>query len=100
MPKNKMFTMVGLATLLVLVSALAFMARANSSASVAQVSSDPDLEVPAANMSLSGNWQARPATGAPVSLGFANVRVNTDGSQEAQNEPFVAVDPGNAKHMV
>jgi hypothetical protein len=100
MPKRKLFTMVGLAALLVLVSALAFMARANSGASVAQVSSDPDLEVPAANMSLSGNWQAKPAAGAPVSLGFNNVRVNTDGSQEAQNEPFVAVDPSNSKHMV
>jgi hypothetical protein len=100
MPKNKLFTMVSLAVLLVLVSAMAFVARGGSNASVAQVGADRDLEVPAANMKLSANWQAKPASGAAVSLPFANVRVNTDNTQEAQNEPFVAVDPANAQHMV
>jgi hypothetical protein len=100
MPKNKLFTMVGLAVLLVLVSAMAFVAKGGSNAGVAQVGADRDLEVPAANMKLSANWQAKPASGAAVSLPFANVRVNTDNTQEAQNEPFVAVDPNNAQHMV
>lgn len=100
MPKNKLLTMVGLAVLLVLVSAMAFVAKGGSNTSVAQVGADRDLEVPAANMKLSANWQAKPASGAPVSLSFANVRVNTDGTQEAQNEPFAAVDPNNANHMV
>jgi len=92
--------MVGLAVLLVLVSAMAFVAKGGSNAGVAQVGADRDLEVPAANMKLSANWQAKPASGAAVSLPFANVRVNTDSTQEAQNEPFVAVDPNNSKHMV
>jgi hypothetical protein len=100
MPRNKLYTMVGLAVLLVLVSAMAFVARTSSNANVAVVSNDRDLEVPAANMKLSANWQAKPASGAAVTLPYANIRVNTDSSKEAQNEPFVAVDPNNPNHLV
>jgi len=56
--------------------------------------------VPSANMSLNPNWKAQPATGASVSLPWANIKVNTDGSTEAQNEPFVAVNPNNPNHIV
>src|SRR5437016_4375741 len=58
-----------------------------------------DLEAPPA-MPLSGKWQARPATGSPVTLPWANIRVNNDATREAHNEPFVAIDPRNANHMV
>jgi hypothetical protein len=51
-------------------------------------------------MQLSKNWAAKPAAGAPARLPWANIRVNTDNTTEAQNEPFVAVNPNNAKHLV
>jgi hypothetical protein len=60
---------------------------------------DPDLQVPPA-LPLSAKWQAKPVSGAPVSLPWANTRVNTDATNEAHNEPFVAVDPNNSNHMV
>ena len=98
MPKNRLFIGVSLALLLVFASALAFVAKGSGTASMA--GGNPDLEVPAANMSLSSQWQAKPASGTTASLPWQNVRVNSDSSQEAQNEPFVAVDPSNSKHMV
>ncbi len=61
---------------------------------------DPDRLVPAVNMPLAANWKARPATGAAVQLPWGNVKVNTDAGSEPQNEPFVAVDPHNALHLV
>src|SRR5688572_21749694 len=59
-----------------------------------------DLTVPSANMQLSKNWAAKPAAGAPARLPWANIKVNTDNTTEAQNEPFVAVNPNNANHIV
>jgi len=51
-------------------------------------------------MPLSANWKAQPASGSAVQLAWPNVKVNTDSGTEAQNEPFVAVDPSNAMHLV
>ncbi len=103
MPKNKLILVMGLAVLLVVTTALGLVAKgvqstAQKTSNVAMVSAD--LEVPAANMPLSAKWQAKPVSGAPVSLAWSNTRVNTDGTQEAQNEPFVAIDPNNSNHMV
>jgi len=62
----------------------------------------PDLNVPAAGMPMSVNFKANPATGvnSTASVAFANIKVNPDGSSEAQNEPFVAVNPNNSRHIV
>jgi len=103
MPKNKLILVMGLAALLVVTAALAFMAKgvstsAQNTPSIAMA--DPDLNVPSANMPLSAKWQARPASGAPVNLPWANVKVNNDNTREAHNEPFVAIDPSNANHIV
>jgi hypothetical protein len=48
------------------------------------------------------NFKASPATGvnSTSSVNFANLKVNPDSSSQAQNEPFVAVDPNNANHIV
>jgi hypothetical protein len=59
---------------------------------------DPDMLVPAA-VKADPNWKPQPA-GAPVALPWANIRVNTDNTTEAQNEPFVAVNPVNSQHLV
>jgi predicted neuraminidase len=61
-----------------------------------------ELTVPGANMPFAANFKAAPATGkdALASLSFANIRVNQDNTQEAQNEPFVAVNPSNSRHIV
>src|SRR5437867_7888037 len=101
MPKTKLVLVLGLAVLLIATAALAFVAKgvsntAQNTPSIAMT--DPDLQVPPA-MPLSGKWQARPVSGAPVSLPWANVRVNNDTTREAHNEPFVAIDPNNANHM-
>jgi len=60
----------------------------------------PALTVPASDMKLSSSWKAQPATGPAVQLAWPNLKVNPDSSTEAQNEPFVAVDPANANHIV
>jgi hypothetical protein len=62
----------------------------------------PELTVPQANMGMAANFKASPATGknAIAALPFANIRVNTDQGVEAQNEPFVAVNPSNARHII
>jgi hypothetical protein len=98
MPKRKLFTLASLITLLALVAAAAVaIARP---ATVATTSTDPDMMVPSTNMPLSASWKAHPVAGAPASLPWANLRVNTDNTSEAQNEPSVAVDPQNSKHLV
>jgi len=51
-------------------------------------------------MPLSAKWQAKPVSGAPVTVPWANIRVNNDNTREAHNEPFVAVDPNNSNHVV
>lgn len=98
MPKSKLFTLASLITLLAVVAAAAVaIGRSNV---VATTSTDPDMLVPSTNMPLSAGWKAHPVTGAPASLPWANLRVNTDNTTEAQNEPSVAVDPSNPKHIV
>jgi hypothetical protein len=97
MAKNRPLLLAALAGLLGLVTVLAFMVgRAQSPAAASTTSG---LTVPSANMQLSSNWKAQPA-GASVNLPWANTKVNTDGSTEAQNEPFVAVNPSNPNHIV
>jgi hypothetical protein len=51
---------------------------------------------------MSVNFKASPATGvnSSASVPFANIKVNPDSSVEAQNEPFVAVNPNNSRHIV
>jgi hypothetical protein len=98
MPKNKLFLLVSLMTVLGLVAAAAL--AVGRATPMAQSNADPDLLVPAANMPLNANWHAQPAKGGPVSLAWSNIRVNTDSSNEAQNEPFAAVDPRNNQHLV
>jgi hypothetical protein len=63
---------------------------------------DPDLNVPSANMHSDANFKANPATGvnSSAAVRFANIKVNPDNSNHAQNEPFVAVDPSNSSHIV
>jgi type II secretory pathway pseudopilin PulG len=61
-----------------------------------------ELTVPRANMGMAASFQAAPAAGkdASASLPFRNIRVNTDTGIEAQNEPYVAVNPSNARHII
>jgi len=97
--RKKVFIPVALVIVVLgVIAALSILAGHSSSATVAM--SDPDLNVPSANMSVSPNWKAQPASGAAVSLGFPNFKVNPGTSQEATNEPYVAVDPNNANHIV
>lgn len=98
MAKNRPLLLAALAGLLGLVTAMAFAVGLGSHAQA--VASNSNLTVPSANMSLNPNWKAQPATGERVQLPWANIKVNNDNSQEAQNEPFVAVDPNNANHIV
>jgi len=97
MAKNRPLLLAALAGLLGLVTALAFVVGGSHVQTSASAS---NLTVPSANMSLNPNWKAQPATGAAVSLPWANIKVNNDGSTEAQNEPFAAVDPNNPNHIV
>jgi len=92
MKKYRSFLAIGVVGVLGLVAGLAMLAG--------YAGSSPSLTVPSANMALSPNWKAQPAPGAPVQLAWANLKVNPDASTEAQNEPFMAVDPRDAKHIV
>lgn len=103
MPRNKLILVMGLAALLVVTTALAFMSKSvsTSAQNTPKIAmADADLSVPSANMPLSAKWQARPVSGAPVNLPWANIKVNGDNTREAHNEPFVAVDPSNSNHIV
>ena len=63
MPRKRLLAVLSLSALLVVVAALSFAARGASSTATARISGgDPDLLVPSANMPLSANWQAQPAT--------------------------------------
>jgi len=105
MSKNKPLLVLSLLALLVIIATLSIVVSGQGR-SVARNDSqvtaraDADLEVPSANMPLSSGWKAQPASGAAVSVAWANIRVNSDNTNEAQNEPFVAVDPNNANHIV
>jgi hypothetical protein len=97
MAKRKSLLVFGLVGLLAVVTALSFAASGRSGTVAGNTNG---LTVPAANMSFAANFKAQPAAGAPVSLPWANTKVNTDATNEAQNEPFVAINPNNSQHMV
>lgn len=90
MSKNRPLVLGALAGMLGLVTAL----------SLAVGGGSLGLTVPNANMPLAKNFVAQPAAGTEASLAWANVRVNTDSTTEAQNEPWVAVNPNNSRHLV
>ncbi|HKP52892.1 MAG TPA: sialidase family protein [Chloroflexia bacterium] len=98
MAKNRPLLLAALAGLLGLVTVMALVVGRGSSIQTAAGTSN--LTVPSANMQLNPNWKAQPASGERVSLPWANIKVNPDSSNEAQNEPFVAVNPNNPNHMV
>jgi len=105
MKKYKRITAVGLVAVLGVVAAMALLVgRAGSSGAVASYTGggDSDLTVPSANMPLSTNFKAQPATGkaSVAQVAWPNIKVNSDAGSEAQNEPFVAVNPSNPKHIV
>ena len=91
----------GLIALLALVAVLGAFAASGSHATVAS-NNNAGLTVPSANMPLNVNFKGSPATGvnSSASVAFANIKVNPDSSSEAQNEPFVAVNPNNSNHIV
>jgi len=97
MPKTKLFTLVSLIALVAIIAAAAL--AVGRVAPQALSTADPDMLVPAA-APHNANWKAQPVAGAPATVPWANVRVNTDQSQAAQNEPFVAVNPSNPRHLV
>lgn len=92
MNRRNVVATLGLAGLLGAVAGLSALAGGASGGS--------DLTVPPVNMSFAKNWKAQPAQGAPAQLGWSNIKVNTDNTNEAQNEPFIAVNPTNPRHMV
>jgi hypothetical protein len=93
MSRNKPILLGALAGMLGVVTALSFAVGGGARGG-------HDLTIPSANMQLSKNWAAKPAAGTAARLPWANIRVNTDNSTEAQNEPFVAVNPSNSRHIV
>jgi len=95
--QKRLFLLASLAALLGILAAA--VAVAGHPTAVA-VTGDPDMLVPAANVHPAANWHAQPVLGAPAVLPWANTRVNTDSTTWAQNEPFVAVDPHNAQHLI
>ncbi len=99
MAKNRPLLLAALAGLLELVTVMALVVGRGSSTQTA-AGGNSNLTVPSANMPLNPNWKAQPAAGERVSLPWANIKVNTDSSNEAQNEPFVAVNPNNPNHLV
>jgi len=97
MRKNKLFMLATLVTVLGLVAAAAL--AVGRSTPVVSMPADADMMMPPANIPLNPAWKAQPG-GAAVNLPWTNVRVSNDGSSETKNEPFVAVDPHNAQHLV
>ncbi len=90
-----------IASLVAVLGLVAAAAVALGQASPAQMAAgDPDLLVPGTTYHADAKWQAQPVKGAPAVLPWSNVRVNTDTGTAAQNEPFAAVDPHNAQHIV
>jgi hypothetical protein len=101
MRAKRFFILVAVLAIISLVAAMsAFVGGRGGSTNAA--GTDPDLNVPAANMSSSANFKPNPATGvnSSAAVNFANTKVNPDTSTHAQNEPFAAVDPSNPRHIV
>jgi hypothetical protein len=96
--QKRLFLLASLAALLGIIAA--GVAVAGHPSAVAVTGGDPDMLVPASNVHPSANWHAQPVKGTPAVLPWANIRVNTDNSNAAQNEPFAVVDPHNAQHLV
>jgi len=94
---RKLWILVSLVTLLGVVTALALSVGRISPQALS--SGDPDMLVPAVGPS-NPNWKPQPVAAAPATLPWANLRVNPDASSEAQNEPFLAVDAANPRHLV
>ena len=90
MSKSKRILAVGLVPLLGAVAALGLAASP----------AGPELTTPATNMTFSTSGKAQAVSGAAARVPWANLRVNSDSTGEAQNEPFVAVNPNNSKHLV
>jgi hypothetical protein len=94
MSKNKPLLLGALAGMLGLVTAMSFAVGAGSTGS--------EMTVPRANMNMAANWKGAPVTG-PASTArvpWANLKVNPDSTIEAQNEPWVAINPNNRNHIV
>jgi hypothetical protein len=64
------------------------------------LNAETEAMMPPAGLQKAANWKAAPVSGSAVNLPWANVKVNPDSSGEAQNEPYVAINPANAKHLV
>src|SRR5215204_4834920 len=103
MPKVKPYVVIGLIALLGLVAVLGAFAAGGGSRSVASTGGGTsDLTVPQAGVPMNGSFKAVPAKGegSEATLAFPNIKVNTDTSVEAQNEPFIAINPADARHIV
>ncbi|HST05927.1 MAG TPA: sialidase family protein [Chloroflexia bacterium] len=100
MPKFKPVVVMAMVAILGVIAVVGAFAVNGSRSTVATNISE--LTVPGANMPFAANFKASPATGAEAvaSVPYANIRVNQDQTQEAQNEPFVAVNPSNSRHIV
>ena len=100
MPKVKPILILVVAALLGVITILGAFAVGGSRST--EATNGLELTVPNANMGMAANFKAAPATGkgAVAALPFANIRVNTDQGVEAQNEPFVAVNPSNPRHII
>jgi hypothetical protein len=94
--------MIVMAVLAIISLVAAMSAFVGSKGGSVAAGTDPDLNVPSSNMPMGVNFKANPATGvnSTATTNFANIKVNNDSSNAAQNEPFVAVDPSNANHIV
>lgn len=99
MLRKRTWAAIGLVGNLGVVAALAFAVGHPSTATVAANRSGEELEMPAI-MQKAANFKAQPAPGRPVPISWSNLKVNTDSSGEAQNEPYIAVDPNNPQHLV
>jgi hypothetical protein len=97
-PKGKLLIAFSFAAVLGIMAAA--MSFAGGTRSVAVSSSDPDLLLPSTNIVKPANWQPAAVKAAPVNVPWANLKVNSDSTDEAQNEPYIAVDPKNAQHLV
>jgi len=103
MQKSKLYLLGSLvAVLSLLAAALAVMGHLAPQAGqyAPAAAADPDREVPALSVAASSNWHAAPVSGSAAQVGWANIKVNPDSSSNQQNEPYAAVDPHNAQHLV
>jgi len=100
MLKMKPVVIIGLVALLGVIAVLGALAAGGSRATVA--SNNAGLTVPNGAMPMASNFKANPATGigSAAVVGAPNIKVNPDTSTEAQNEPYVAVNPTNPSNIV